>query len=401
MADNIISGYVNPGYAVAGELQQIVARRKLDERTRMLDDLTRQKTEADINESKVRSDAYKAQQEAIAELNKQRAQAEFLKQFDADDDVTGMEDEWNKRGLGYLLRDQPIEQPSVEGNAFAVGEDGVPTSLKEGGDSMAPPPSLQAPAPTRKVYTGSPEQREQLRQERAIARYLQNPKALESMDPAAKALLFHELGLKSLPAEALRGGSEPVYIVDRDTGRLRQDPNVPSVPPHARIVTEPAPALPTVMPVYRRTETGLEPVVGPDNEPATVQRGARIFDDTPNGSQTSKEAIDESMVNALARTRRVAGNARTSQQKQAAMAEQATLINQILNRYQSVTPGIYPSFVETIRQIVSNPDIRALPVEQIIAALNKRAEATGQEPLDEAETKALIDLLPILAPRGR
>lgn len=293
--------FQSPGAAFAGEITDLLAQRKAEERQRMLDQLT---VNADTRAQEVASrqgEEHKAQMLAMQQQQAAAAQQMELGKvgalgwgLDADDDLSGMAPEdlalmqkWGRvKNLPTTQVSTDVEFSTPEGEAL------------EGGPVEAPVPA--PPAQPRLGYVGTPEQRERQRlrsqSSNLIAGLMQNPKTAETGAFLAQLAQAND-GL--VPGDVMAqflAPESPIGVFHEPTGQVTFGGKpASSMPSNAKVFSQGhAP--------YRAPRQwingGIDPetgntvlvdpnVVGPDGQPARIQ----IPNTAPRGANATSTAL--------------------------------------------------------------------------------------------------------------
>jgi hypothetical protein len=212
-------GFVSPGYAVADQLQQILAQRRLDARQAMLDKITQQK--ADTEQQNIQSEIQARKEEA----DWRRANTASLATERAAREADIRAQEIQRRG-GVLTMGQPVapgDEKFFQENAPSLLNPAQPGTAPLGPDEQGP--SLPA-SPT--TFVGLPAQQEKAKKdydEQVNRRFLDVTLNDPSLTPQQKLFKILPRYASHDPSSVLEKLASqenlvPLPVLDENTGKF-------------------------------------------------------------------------------------------------------------------------------------------------------------------------------------
>lgn len=364
--------FYNPGAAAANALQTILARQTLQERQRMMDELTKQKTLADIDAQRETVAANKEWRESLAEERRETAKAKLA---------------------GSLTPGQtiPHETAGRLDPSWVVPPPGPPSAE----DNYGVPPALAQPNDEYDLprYTGTYGQLEPIERRRRISD-LMGSESWKNAGELERAILYNEAsGNQGIPAGAFGGEGYDGPAMDYDPVTGQAKPLMVDGKPvssRTKIVSRGRPPVAGqpfgIMVVDPSTGTAT-PATDPDTgAPVRAPGGSRVIT-TPQASQGAPPAL----LTALQRARKEAVptglfNKSIPPEKQAAL-DQA--VANFVTAYK-----VSDRVKAAARMALTNPSIDTMDTGAIVAALQPKQGSTTV-PLSDAEKTQLTNIISV------
>lgn len=396
MSFQIPNGIMNPGYAVASQLQEILARKTKDKHDALLAGISQQNADT----SRMQAESYEKQREAEARWRD--AQADKSKVDDLsmgqplDDDTV----DWLKQTKrGGLVK----STPTGETEPYQQNNDG---SIYEG--------------PVQKMdntYAGSPGEQKEVRQTAAIRGLIGNPE-FQKADALTKTLMLREHGVNNITPDQLgkaENTSGGIYVLDEASGTVKKVQDLPNGEIRTMTrnrapvggggganvgtwtFTEAFDDKNQKIPGYM---SGLNNKTGASQlfplAKGVTTTGLRVGSNPPSTTdETRREALYQQkaaqLTGLLQQNSRPTTKKLTDEQVIAQRAAQRVAMNELIS-----LSGATPGFQRMMQSIVADPKTAKLTTQKIIETVNARAAQAGQPPLDEAEVAQLRRTLPTI-----
>ncbi len=290
---------LTPGSAVAGQLQQILASKRLEARQAMMDEITRRNVESEIQTRADTVETNRASREATEEWRKAQAaksiqdeQDRYLSRFKSGQQLQNPATIAKIRGIDPDLLQQTggatLPSTQIGGGATLTG---APPSLPIAPSITQSPSVPDTSIPTQTTYTGTGDQQSDLQHELAMRAMAQDP----NTPPALKQWLAMSVGARKggimPPASLFPQPTEDVEVPLIGWGRDGQPYDTGMTTKKGAIVRpEPAPQQPNMSSMPQ-----LYQLTVPDpTDPTKTNIESHMF--TPNEMKAYLEAHPELQV---------------------------------------------------------------------------------------------------------